>query len=78
LEARQDVLWLNPALPPEVSQLRFSVHYRGHRLQIDITDERIRVSGRPGPTTPITLGFRGRTSRLKPGQTTEFPLQRLP
>ena len=78
LEARRDVLWFNPALPPEVSQLRFSVHYRGHRLHIDITEQRIRVTGRPGPTVPITLGFRGRTLRFKPGETTEFRLQRLP
>ncbi len=78
LEARHDVLWFNPVLPPEVSDLRFSVHYRGHRLQIDITTERLRVTGRPGPTTPITLGFRGRTFRLKPGETTEFMLQRKP
>jgi trehalose/maltose hydrolase-like predicted phosphorylase len=78
LEARRDVLWFSPALPPEVTQLRFSVHYRGHRLQIDITDERIRVTGRPGPTMPITLGFRGSTFRLKPGETAEFPMHRGP
>ena len=78
LEARRGVLSFSPALPPEVSQLRFSVHYRGHRLQIDITDERIRVSGRPGPTTPITLGFQGTTFRLEPGETIEFRLRRMP
>ena len=77
LEARPGVLWFNPTLPPEVSRLRFSVHYRGQRLQIDITGERIRVNGRPGPTMPITLGFRNETFRLRPGETTEFRL-RLP
>ncbi|HKB30053.1 MAG TPA: glycosyl hydrolase family 65 protein [Streptosporangiaceae bacterium] len=78
LEVRRDVLWFNPALPPEVPRLRFSVHYRGHRLQIDITDERIHVIGRPGPTSPITLGFRGMTCQLQPGETAEFLMKPPP
>ena len=32
MRARGDALQFDPALPPEVKQLRFSVHYRGHRV----------------------------------------------
>ena len=56
MEARGDVLWFDPALPPEVPRLRFSAHCRGHRLNVEITQDRMRVTARPRPAAPIRLG----------------------
>ena len=33
MRARGPVLRFDPAMPPEIKQLRFSVHYRGHRVE---------------------------------------------
>ena len=42
-------------LPPEVKQLRFSVHYRGHRVEILLAEDHMSVSCRPGGTSPIRI-----------------------
>jgi trehalose/maltose hydrolase-like predicted phosphorylase len=76
MEARGDVLWFDPALPPEVPRLRFSAHYRGHRLNVEITEDRMRITARPGPAAPIRLGLRHQTFELKPGDTMELEMGR--
>jgi trehalose/maltose hydrolase-like predicted phosphorylase len=76
MEARGDVLWFDPALPPEVPRLRFSAHYRGHRLNVEITEDRMRVTARPGPAAPIRLGLGHQTFELKSGEAIELELGR--
>jgi len=75
MEARGDVLWFNPALPAELTELRFSVHYRGHRVDVTITRERFRVAARPGPGRPIKLGVDDKMIDLEPGGTVELELE---
>ncbi|HEX6758105.1 MAG TPA: glycosyl hydrolase family 65 protein [Propionibacteriaceae bacterium] len=65
--ARGQVLRFDPAMPPEIKQLRFSVHYRGHRIELVFSDDRVEVSSRPGPATPITVSVREQTVELHPG-----------
>src|SRR5688500_17594170 len=48
MRARGEVLRFDPALPPEVKQLRFSVHYRGHRVDVTLAEDHLEVSSRPG------------------------------
>ena len=44
LEAREDVLWLNPSLPEELDGLDFDVRYRGHwGINLHLTPQRLRV-----------------------------------
>jgi len=67
--ARGDTLRFDPALPAEVKHLRFSVHYRGNRLNIRLAPERMRrrpfvllqvdIDGRcPGGDQPPGRGVR--------------------
>ena len=78
MRARGDTLRFDPALPPEVKQLRFSVHYRGHRVEIMLAEDHMSVSSRPGRASPIKIRVREETRELAPGTHAEFPLARKP
>jgi alpha,alpha-trehalase len=70
--ASGDTLRFDPALPAEVRQLRFSVHYRGNRLDIRLAPDRMSVVCRPGRAAPVTVMVREETRQLGPGETAEF------
>jgi trehalose/maltose hydrolase-like predicted phosphorylase len=74
LETRGDVLWFDPALPKELQTLEFEIHYRGHRLLVRITSERLRLSTIPSEVAPIRVGFGDEVVELTPGSTAEWPL----
>lgn len=74
LEVRGDVLRFNPAIPAEFQALEFEIHYRGHRLQVRITPEILRLSTIPSAVAPIQVGFRDEVVELGPGSTQEWSL----
>jgi alpha,alpha-trehalase len=74
LETRGDVLWFGPALPKKLHALEFEIYYRGHRLQVRITPERLRLSTIPSEVAPIRVGFGDEVVELSPGSTAEWPL----
>jgi trehalose/maltose hydrolase-like predicted phosphorylase/beta-phosphoglucomutase-like phosphatase (HAD superfamily) len=75
MRARGPVLRFDPALPPEVKQLRFSVHYRGHRVDVDLAEDRLRLGSRPGAAQPIQVLVNDQRVELAPGQETEVVLE---
>jgi trehalose/maltose hydrolase-like predicted phosphorylase len=78
LRPRGEGLRFAPALPPQVKQLKFSVHYRGHRIDITLTEDRLDVSSRPGPAQPVAVLVRDQTVELAPGARHEFSLEHRP
>jgi trehalose/maltose hydrolase-like predicted phosphorylase/beta-phosphoglucomutase-like phosphatase (HAD superfamily) len=78
LYARGQVLRFDPALPPQVKQLRFSVHYRHHRLDVTLTEDHLEVSSRPGEGRPIQVVVHDQTVELVPGARHEFSLEQRP
>jgi len=68
LESRDDVLWFAPSLPPKLKSLRFGIHYRRSRIDVDITSTRIRLRSKPAVDGPIKVGFKGQIHELGPGQ----------
>jgi trehalose/maltose hydrolase-like predicted phosphorylase/beta-phosphoglucomutase-like phosphatase (HAD superfamily) len=72
--ARGQVLLFDPALPPEIKQLRFSVHYRGHRIELVFSKDCVEVSSRPGPAAPIAVSVREQTVELHAGARHTFSL----
>jgi alpha,alpha-trehalase len=78
LRPRGEVLRFDPALPPQVKQVRFSVHYRGHRIEVTLAEDRLEVSSRPGRVQPIKLLVRDQTVELAPGARHEFALEQRP
>jgi alpha,alpha-trehalase len=75
MEARGDVLRFNPMLPTELPEVRFSVHYRGHRFDVTIARECFRIAARPGPAGAVKLGLRDKVVDLEPGNTVEIDLE---
>ena len=75
MRARGPALRFDPALPPEVKQLNFSVHYRGHRIDVELAEDRLRLSSRPGVPQPIQILVHDQTIELAPGQKREIPLE---
>jgi trehalose/maltose hydrolase-like predicted phosphorylase/beta-phosphoglucomutase-like phosphatase (HAD superfamily) len=78
MRARGEVLRFDPALPPEVKQLHFSVHYRGHRIDVELAEDHLRLSSRPGGPRPIQVLVHDQTVELTPGQEREISLDRTP
>jgi trehalose/maltose hydrolase-like predicted phosphorylase/beta-phosphoglucomutase-like phosphatase (HAD superfamily) len=78
LRARGEVLWFDPALPPQVKQVRFSIHYRHHRIDVALAEDRLQISSRPGEGRPIQVHVRDQTIQLVPGARHQFPLEQHP
>jgi trehalose/maltose hydrolase-like predicted phosphorylase/beta-phosphoglucomutase-like phosphatase (HAD superfamily) len=78
MRARGPVLQFDPALPPKVKQLKFSVHYRGHRIDIALAQDHMMISSRPGRAEPIQILVHDQTIELAPGQELEVSLERTP
>jgi trehalose/maltose hydrolase-like predicted phosphorylase/beta-phosphoglucomutase-like phosphatase (HAD superfamily) len=78
MRARGEVLRFEPALPPQVKQLRFSVHYRGHRIDVTLGEDHMRLGSRPGPAQPIQVLIHDQTVELAPGQEREISLEGTP
>jgi trehalose/maltose hydrolase-like predicted phosphorylase/beta-phosphoglucomutase-like phosphatase (HAD superfamily) len=76
MRARGPVLRFEPALPPEVKQLTFSVHYRGQRIDVALAEDHIRLRSRPGGATPVQVLVHDETVELAPGQEREISLER--
>jgi len=76
MRAQGETLRFDPALPPDVRRLRFSIHYRGHRLEVSLSHDRMSVSTRPGQASPIKILVRDNIRELAPGMQAEFPLAR--
>jgi trehalose/maltose hydrolase-like predicted phosphorylase/beta-phosphoglucomutase-like phosphatase (HAD superfamily) len=74
MRARGPVLRFEPALPPQVKQLRFSVHYRGQRIDVELAEDHIRLASRPGAAQPIQVLVHDQTVELTPGQAHELRL----
>ncbi len=74
LRPRGEVLRFDPALPAQLKRVRFSVHYRGHRIDVELATDHLRLRSRPGVPQPIRILVDDRTIELAPGQEREIPL----
>ena len=75
LEMRDDVLWFNPLLPRQLSDIELQFRYRGHWLWLRLTKEKLVISCERGCPHPVKLGFGDRVCELAQGETQEFCLQ---
>jgi alpha,alpha-trehalase len=75
LRARGPELRFDPVLPPQVKKLRFSVHYRHHRLDVALAEDHLQISSRPGEGRPIQVLVHDEAIQLIPGARHEFSLK---
>jgi len=75
LDLREDMLWIDPCLPPQLSRLAFPVIYRGHRIGLDITKNAVTVTIHISAAKPINVNIRGKRHRLKAGESKTFSLK---
>ena len=74
MRAHGQVLRFDPAMPPQIRRLYFSVHYRGHRVELVFSEDRLEISSRPGQAAPVTVVVRDQTVELRPGSRHTFSL----
>ena len=74
LVVRDDCLWFDPALPEELVSLDTELHYRDHRIRVEVRHGVLRLTTRPGRAAPIRVGFRNIVVELRPGTVTEWSL----
>ena len=74
LVARDDCLWFDPGLPEELLSIDTELHFRDHRIRVEVTPEVLRLTTRPGKAAPIRVGFRNVVVELRSGTVTEWPI----
>lgn len=75
IEPRGNVLWLNPCLPRQAPALTFTIRYRRHwGISIRIGSGHIQVTVPPSDAPPITIGYQGQLTQLRPGDVFDAPL----
>jgi trehalose/maltose hydrolase-like predicted phosphorylase len=75
IEVRGDVLRLNPQLPLEMERLDMKIRYRGHSLDLQLTQDSLTIRGRDGKAKPISLCVNGKAFKFKSGTTRVFQLE---
>ena len=68
LEIRGNVLWLHPALPPELPRAAFEVVYRDQTIHVELTRKQVSLTLQTRPGPPVTVCVEGQVSVLSPGQ----------
>ncbi|HEU4450663.1 MAG TPA: glycosyl hydrolase family 65 protein [Gaiellaceae bacterium] len=72
LEVREDVLWVNPQLPTELTQLEFTILYRGQLLALRFEGETLTVASKTSRAAPVSVGVGGTVLELEPGRRLEL------
>ena len=75
LEIRNDVLWLNPALPEELNSIRLRLRYRGHWIALTVTHDILRISFEEGWSRQVNIGVHGNIYTFEQGDAREFALR---
>jgi beta-phosphoglucomutase family hydrolase len=64
IQVRADTLWFDPCLPSELRSVRFDVFYRGQRVGVDLTGDRLRLELRPSSAAAIAVGVNGTVRQM--------------
>ncbi|KQC09741.1 MAG: trehalose 6-phosphate phosphorylase [Candidatus Cloacimonas sp. SDB] len=60
LDIRDNVLWLEPTLPEDVTEMNFSVRFRGHWINLTINHQKITINFDKGWANPVKIGFKNK------------------
>jgi alpha,alpha-trehalase len=68
IETRDDVLWLNPLLPPEIQSLTLDVRYRRRWLNLAVANGELTVEAQDWGEGAVRVGLGGEVVELRPGE----------
>jgi alpha,alpha-trehalase len=74
IELRGDVLRFNPCLPEELKCFTMQIRYWGHTLDLEITQERLKVSTIRAAEKPIKVAYLDRIFALQPREALQIAL----
>ncbi|MCF6309391.1 MAG: trehalose-phosphatase [Sulfurimonas sp.] len=77
LEARDDILHLNPSLPKELQEIKLKLHYRGQWLNVNINSQSVVVKAQTSNAKVITMDIKGKSFTLSSGETKEIDYSNL-
>lgn len=72
LEAKDGKLMFDPALPPELTQIDFSVMFQQQLIRVTVDSSRLRLKVHEGGIAPIPVQVEGIDAVLLPGETRDF------
>lgn len=72
LEARDNILHLNPSLPKELKEIKLKLHYRGQWLDVYIDEDSVIIDSQPSNTDPITVNISSHTFGMSCGERKEI------
>jgi alpha,alpha-trehalase len=72
LEARNDILRLNPSLPKELQEIKLKLHYRGQWLNININSQSVIVKAQISNAKAINMDVKGELFTLCSGERKEI------
>jgi trehalose/maltose hydrolase-like predicted phosphorylase len=74
IEAREDVLWLNPLLPSEVRRLDLDIRYQRRWLTLSVSDGELTVEVQDWGRGTVRIGIDGEVAHLSPGEARKIRL----
>ncbi|MFI8414680.1 beta-phosphoglucomutase family hydrolase [Paeniglutamicibacter gangotriensis] len=74
LQMEADALTFDPRLPAHLGSVGFQVRYRGHRIDMHLSPEHLRVRLQPCTAPPVRVGVAGSYVLLAGGDEKEFPI----
>jgi trehalose/maltose hydrolase-like predicted phosphorylase len=75
IEIHDDVLWINPVLPDDISEMNFNVRYRGHWIKLEINHQKLVVIFDRGWSNPVSIGVKGEVFRFESNDKRVFKLK---
>ncbi|MBD3237975.1 MAG: hypothetical protein GF330_14850, partial [Candidatus Eisenbacteria bacterium] len=75
---RNNILWFEPCLPDELSELRLRLRYRGYALEVTVTREILRIRALRTRGHPIRIGYRDEVVEFTDREVREFRMRTSP
>ncbi|MFQ6022520.1 MAG: glycoside hydrolase family 65 protein [Acidiferrobacterales bacterium] len=73
IDTTSEIISFYPRLPESVRGLHLRLRHRNHWYELDMNDERFRLSLDADGLEPVEVNVRGEVHQLEPGGTLEFP-----
>ncbi|WP_346958316.1 beta-phosphoglucomutase family hydrolase [uncultured Arthrobacter sp.] len=74
LQTESDALTFSPRLPARLGSAGFQIRYRGHRIDVSLNAQNLRIQLQPCSAAAVKIGVEGIYTQLAGGGVMDFPL----